>query len=65
MMIDKLKQWDYYYNKLPLYMRNSYGIQEHFKIFYELLLTLDENEDTICKLFDLLDANYLDNVVKK
>ena len=65
MMIDKLKQWDYYYNKLPLYMRNSYGIQEHFKIFYELLLTLDENEDTICKLFDLLDANYLDTVVKK
>ena len=38
MLIDKLKQWQYYYKKLPLYMRNSYGIQDHFKMILDYFL---------------------------
>lgn len=65
MLIDKLKDWDYYCNKLPLYVRNSYGIKEHFEILYELMLTLDSNEDDICDCFNFLQNDYENKVIKK
>ena len=41
MLIDKLKDWQYYYKKLPLYMRNSYGIQEHFRMIFDFMIKND------------------------
>jgi len=34
---DKLLSFDYYKSKLPLYLQNSYGFVEHFRIWSELL----------------------------
>lgn len=65
MLINKLKDWNYYYNKLPLYVRNSYGIDEHFKILYEFLLKLDADEEDICSCFNLLQKNYETNIISK
>lgn len=65
MLIDKLKDWTYYCNKLPLYVRNSYGIKEHFEILYELMLTLDANEDDICDCFNFLQSDYENKVIRK
>ena len=57
MIIDKLKDWKYYKDKIPLYIQNSFGINEHFKIMFDLLCTLDENEDTLFNYFDILNEN--------
>lgn len=58
MLTDKLKNWEYYYQKLPLYMRNSYGIQDHFKIVFDVLTLVDNVEDEICKLYDIFADDY-------
>lgn len=60
MLIDKLKQWQYYLTKFPLYLRNSYGFTEHFKIIFDLLLQLDLLEDQLLKCFDVMASDYLD-----
>lgn len=57
MLSDKLKSFVYYERKLPLYLQNSYGFLEHFRIFYDLL-TSDSNSSvvpTIDLLFELLN----------
>ena len=64
MLIDKLKQWQYYYKKLPLYMRNSYGIQDHFKMIFDFMITLEDIEENVCEAFDILQDNYLDIIAK-
>ena len=65
MLINKLKDWNYYCNKLPLYVRNSYGIKEHFEILFGLMLELDSNENNICDCFDLLQKNYETKIISK
>ena len=57
---DKIKSYEWYYNKLPLYLKNSYGFSEHFKIWYELLISGDKNGivnvgDTLLYLFNIFD----------
>ena len=64
MLIDKLKQWQYYYKKLPLYMRNSYGIQEHFKMIFDFMINLEDIEENVCEVFDILQDNYVDIIAK-
>lgn len=62
-MIDKeLLDFQYYYNKLPLYLKNSYGFEEHFKIWFDLLSTMDSNEDNIMRFFDIFNKDYLSYV---
>lgn len=34
----KLQSFDYYRSKLPLYLQNSEGFEEHFKIWYDFLV---------------------------
>lgn len=65
MILDKLKSWEYYYDKLPLYFKNSYGIVEHFKIWYDLIVLFDETEDDIINAFDIFNNDYftLNNIV--
>lgn len=64
MLIDKLKDWQYYYKKLPLYMRNSYGIQDHFKMIFDFMITLEDIEENVCEAFDILQDNYVDIIAK-
>lgn len=61
---DKFKSFEYYVNKLPLYLRNSYGFIEHYRIWYDLMIGENENglinvSDTILYLMDIFDDNYL------
>ena len=64
MLIDKLKDWQYYYKKLPLYMRNSYGIQDHFKMIFDFMINLEDIEKNVCEAFDILQDNYIDIIAK-
>lgn len=59
MIINKLKSWDYYKEKIPLYIQNSYGIVEHFKILFDLLIQMDLTEDDVLYGFNILDDSYL------
>lgn len=59
MIINKLKSWNYYKEKIPLYIQNSYGIVEHFKILFDLLVQMDLTEDDVLYGFNILDASYL------
>lgn len=49
---DKLKQWEYYKSKFPIYIQQSYGILSHFEMLHEFLLEMNDTEDNI---FDGLD----------
>ena len=64
---DKIKSYEWYYNKLPLYLKNSYGFSEHFRIWYELLISVDKNGivnvgDTLLYLFNIFDKNFLQTI---
>lgn len=63
MLIDKLKQWEYYYKKLPLYMRNSYGIKEHFQIIWNVMMQLENVQVLTLDTFNLLQNDYVNNVI--
>lgn len=58
MITGTLKEWSYYLNKLPIYLQNSYGFEEHFKILFDLLTTLDSTEDEILSAFDILNVSF-------
>lgn len=60
MLNERLKKFEYYQKKLPLYLQNSYGIVEQFHIIYELLMTLDKTEDNTLKAIQIFDKDYLD-----
>lgn len=62
MLEDKLLTWKYYKNKLPLYLQNSYGFEEHFKLLFNILTNVDEIEDLIFKETNLFVKNYFDNL---
>ena len=58
---DKLRSFDYYKSKLPMYLQSSYGFVEHFRIWYEMLVKdesqLDENvteAQSVVKTIDML-----------
>lgn len=58
---DILKDFDYYKNKLPLYLQNSEGFLEHFRIWHELLTEgVIKNSDILLNLLLIFDNNYLD-----
>lgn len=57
---DKLKSFDYYKKKLPLYLQNSYGFAEHFRIWQEVLKdSVVKTADEILQLIDIFDKNYI------
>lgn len=62
---DKLKSFEYYKKKLPLYLQNSYGFQEHFKIWHEILTNnVVDNADILLNLLMIFDDNYLTYLVE-
>lgn len=65
MLIEKLKNFSYYYKKLPLYMRNSYGIKEHFKIIWSVMIQLETIQENVLDAMNILQSNYLQDIVAK
>jgi len=65
MLIDKLRAWEYYYKKLPLYMRNSYGIKEHFEIVWNVMMQLEWIQEDVLNAMNLLQNNYVNDVITK
>ena len=61
MIISKLINYDYYLNKLPLYLQDSSTFPEHFKIWFELLTNVDSYGDEQLNLVNIFDVNYLNN----
>lgn len=64
MIIDKLKDWTYYKYKIPIYLRNCYGIQDHFQILFYQLTTLDNVEDNIFDALDVLNSDYENTIIR-
>lgn len=65
---NELKTFKYYLNKLPLYLQNSEGFQEHFRIWYDMLAGESIHTgasgvcDSILQLLNIFDDDYLDYV---
>lgn len=57
---DQLQSFDYYKDKLPVYLQNSEGFQTHFKIWYDFLKQgVVKNADILLNLLLIFDKNYL------
>ena len=65
---DNLKSFDYYVNKLPLYLQNSYGFIEHFRIWYDMYVGntdytgIVSSIDVLLNLLNIFDDDYLDYI---
>lgn len=66
-LVEELKSFDYYKNKLPMYLQASDGFTSHFKIWYDLLVGQNENGvvnvcDTILNLLNIFDKDFLTKI---
>ena len=57
MISKELKDWKYYWDKFPLYFKNSNGIIEHFQILFDLLVQNDGLYDELFEFLDLFNPN--------
>lgn len=61
-MSDVLKSFDYYVEKLPMFLQESYGFIEHFRIWHDVLnATISASDETLC-LLNIFDSDYLDKI---
>ena len=68
-LVEKLKDFNYYKRKLPMYLQASDGFISHFKIWYDLLVGQNNNGivnscDTILNLLNIFDNSFLVNISK-
>lgn len=68
-LVEKLKSFEYYKNKLPMYLQSSDGFISHFEIWYDLLIGQNNNGvvnvcDTILNLLNIFDKDFLTNLIK-
>lgn len=59
-MIEKLRTWSYYLDKLPLYLKADDNFVEHFRIVFDLLVRLDDVENQLLECFNIMSIDYLD-----
>lgn len=59
MVKEKLLQWKYYKDKIPLYLQNSFGYSEHFKLLWNLLCDYDEEGDNFLKAMNITNTGEL------
>lgn len=57
-LIDKLKDFNYYVKKCPMYLQNDENFLEHFRIFYDILINEVEASDTLLSLINIFDPEY-------
>lgn len=61
---DKLKNFNYYKSKVPMYLQQSDGFLEHFRIWFDLLVGETSNSnivgvaDTLFQMLDIFAENY-------
>lgn len=69
---DRLKEFDYYVDKLPMYLKSSYGFIEHFRVWYDLLVGRAQPDlyygiipasDTILALLNIFDSDYMQTLI--
>ena len=59
MLKEKLLQWKYYQDKIPLYLQNSYGYSEHFKILFDILNVYDAEGDKLLQAINITNTGEL------
>lgn len=62
---EKLKDFNYYISKLPMYLQQSYGFIYQFRIWYDLLVGNDNkgivgNGEILLNLLNIYDDEYLE-----
>lgn len=62
MIDEKTLQWKYYVKKLPLYLQNSYGFKEHFRMLYEIMLDTNKTATDLLNALNLTRDNYYDSI---
>lgn len=55
---EKILKWSYYFKKLPIYLQNSYGYPEHFKILYQIMLDTNSTANDLLRAMNLTNPNY-------
>lgn len=58
----ELQDFEYYLNKCPLYLQNSEGFVEHFRIWYDFLISTIPSSEKFLSLIDVFDENYLQTI---
>lgn len=61
-LIDNLKDFNYYIRKIPLYLQNDENFISHFKIWYDFLITQVNNGDILLDLFDIYSDDYIEKI---
>lgn len=67
---EKLMAFEYYQNKLPLYLQNSHGFISHFKLWYDMAIGEDDytglltSGNGVLYLLNIFDSNYLTELAK-
>lgn len=62
---EKLRTFDYYKSKLPMYLQNSYGFQEHFKLLFDVMMGnkfdsgVVPSAELALNMLDIFDKDYL------
>lgn len=59
MINEKLVDFNYYYNKLPLYLRNSETFPEHLRIWVEFIQGMNNYADDMLGLINVFNPNYI------
>ncbi len=71
-LVDDLKDFNYYASKVPLYLQKDEKFLTHLKIWYDFLIGQEDVNtdglvgagDTLLDLFNIYDSNYLDKANK-
>lgn len=54
---DKLLTFDYYKDKMTLFLKNSYGVKEQLEILYQILVQFDNEAYKMFSMMNMLDEN--------
>lgn len=58
MIIERLKQIEYYKHKLPMLLRNSYGYEEELQVLFDVLTQIDATADDLLNSLDIFSESY-------
>ncbi len=65
-MIDnRLKEKQYYLDKLSLFLRNSYGVEEQVTLLWKTLVDIDSTIDDFFEAFKMLKPEGIDDLLDK
>lgn len=65
MLIEKLKQKEYYLSKLTMFLRNSYGIEEQVEVLWKVLTDIDTTIDDVFYALSMATTEDVDDLFNK